>query len=1127
MPGARITAINEATNVPSTAESAADGAYRVPFLIPGKYRVEVEAPGFRKLLRSGITVSVNTNVPLPVELEVGSLAESVEVVADAMLLETATATMGQVVDREKLETLPLNGRMIFMLSGLSQGVIWQTPTFGATGTSGLRPFDNNGGSAWSMNGGRVGSNEFLLDGAPDSTRGRFNFSPPVDAVEEFKIQTNSFDAQYGRTGGGVVNMTLKSGTNRTRGQLWNFTKYGAWNANNSLNVAQGSPKPAQQYNQYGVTAGGPVYLPKLYNGRDRTFWMFTWEGLRERVPFPTTASVPTAEERAGDFSRNYADSPSFDIFDPLTTRTEAGRLVRDAFPNQRVPASRLHPVAINFLKIFPLPNISNQRQNNYVNTVNKGIYNYNAEVVRIDHAVGVRNKMFGSFYRNHRDEFRSTNGLQGTLANQGQWPQTRQNYGGTLDWVTTLSADSILNLRAGFTRFTEAVYAIDRTSFDARTLGFAALPGPHMPVLNLDQYATVGVGSQGKNVADNTSSTQANYTRTFSRHILKFGGDYRNIRSNPVTTGDESGNFSFSRAFTRRDPNTQDARSGHSVASLLLGYPSSANIGAGQARAMQWNYWAIFVQDDFRLTTRLTINLGLRWDYESPPTERFNRIIRGFAADAASPLAEAVRRAPGAANCPACSNLRGGLRHAAVDGAPRGLFDPDRNNFQPRLGAAFQLNRKTVLRGGYGLYYSPTGQMGAQTGFFVPTNYIANDLQGAVGVPELGVNTLANPFPQGRAVPPGASAGLLTQAGQSVSYDDTSRVVPNISQFNFSIQRQLTTNLVVDAAFVGSRTRQLPVGRSYNFVPLEELRKGLSYLQQTVDNPFSGLLPGSAFNGRTVQRQQLLYPYPQFSGTRGDNSPTGGSSRNSQSIGESSYHSFQLRLEKRLSQGLTFISAYTFSKNLERNGFLNAQDTVMVRQPVDFDRTHVWTVSGLAELPFGRGQRLASTAPAWLDHLIGGWKLNWIANIGTNRPQDQPGSLERLASAAVSNQSYDLWFNNCYVNLDGSLSSQCAQNSLQPAWRVRAPGELRTTPNRFSEIRRPYRPIFDMSLHKLIRIGERRRLEYRLETFNTFNSVIFNAPNTDFASANFGRIPQPRAPIYFPRNIQMGLKLYW
>ena len=1127
--GAKVSATNEATNVSASTVTAADGAYLVPFQNPGRYRVEVEAAGFRKHVQSGITVSINAQVTVAVRLEIGQLTESVTVTADAPLLESTTASLGQVINRQKLEAMPLNGRMIFMLNRLSQGVIWQTPTFGATGTSGLRPFDNNGGSAWSMNGGRVSSNEFLLDGAPNSTRGRYNFAPPVDAVEEFKLQTHSFDAQYGRTGGGVVNMTLKSGTNDLHGQVWDFVKYGVWNASNSLNVAQGRPKPPQQYNQYGATGTGPVHIPKLYNGRDRTFWMFTWEGLRERVPFPVTTSVPTVAERAGDFSQTYRDSGAFDIFDPLTTAPDSqGRLVRTIFDNRRVPTQRLNPIAQKYLSaVYPLPNVDGQRQNNFANTLNKGIYNYNAEVVRIDHSISSSQKMFGSFYRNHRDEFRSNNGLQGTLANQGQWPQTRNNHGVTVDWVWTLNPTSLLNVRAGFTRFLETSFQSDVQQFDAATLGFTRLPGVSMPRVDLEQYTGVGVGSQGVAVSDNTGSLQANYTTTFSRHTLKFGSEYRNIRSNPVTTGNESGFFNFTRAYARRDANTQDATSGNSVASFLLGYPANGEIGAPQARAIQWHFLAFFVQDDVRVSRKLTLNLGLRWDYESPVTERYNREVRGFAADQESPLAARVRAAAGATNCPACASLKGGLLFAGVGGAPRGLFDADRNNFQPRIGGAYQLTSKTVIRSGYGLYFSPTGQFGPQNGFFVPTTYIGGDLQGRPGVPELGFNTFANPFPRGRDAAPGAADGLLTRAGFGISYDNPKRVIPYIYQFSLSIQHQLTRDLLLDAAFVGSRTRKLPVSRSVNFVPLAELQRGIPYLQTVVANPFAGLLPGSGINGATVQRQQLLAPFPQFGITRGDGSATGGITQDANSIGQSSYHSFQLRVEKRMSQGLTFISSYTLSKNIERNGFRNAQDTELLRQLTDFDRTHVWGLSGIWDLPFGRGQKLGAGAPGWLNHFMGGWQYVWNGSIGTNRPQDAPGGLEPLGNPLVSNQSLDLYFNNCFVNLNGTLSSQCAANNLQPAWRVRAAGELRTTPNRFTNIRQPIKPIFDMSLHKNIYLREKVYLEYRFETFNTFNSVIFAGPNTDFANANFGKTAQPRAPVYFPRNLQMGLKLYF
>lgn len=1128
IPGATVVVTNEQTNVVSKTVTEADGAYAVPFLIPGTYRVEVEGNGFRKFVQSGITIDVNQRATVNVTLEVGTVTETVNVTANAPLLETSTGGMGQVINRAKVESLPLNGRMIFMLNQLAEGVIWQVPTFGATGTSGLRPFDNAGGSAWSLNGGRLTSNEFLLDGAPNSTRGRYNFAPPVDAVDEFKIQTNTYDAQYGRTGGGVVNMTLKSGTNSFHGQIWEFIKYGAWDANNTLNNATGKSKPPHQFNQYGATVTGPFR-------KDKTFFMATWEGLRERVPFPIRTSVPTVAERNGDFCQSYSDQRTpLVIYDPLTTRPDPsnpGKFIRDQLidcsnPNKnRIPDSQIDAIAQKILQIYPLPNVLNQRLNNYVNSVNKAKYNYNAELTRIDHVLSAKSKIFGTFYRNHRDEFRSNNGLQGTFANQGEWPQTRENHGVTLDWVYTLSQKSLLNIRNGFTRFTERVGRTDITQFDARQLGFQNFSPPFLPRINLQQFTDIGVGSQGFNTVDNTTSTQANYSRTFSRHTLKFGGEYRNIRSNPETTGENSGHFDFTRDFTRKDPNSSDNTTGNAVASLLLGYPNGGRVEAGAARALQWHYLVLFIQDDLRVTPKLTLNLGFRWDYESPVTERYNRMARGFAFDQTNPLASAVKNAPGVSECPACADLRGGLLFAGVGGVSRGLFRRSMHNFQPRFGAAYALNNKTVIRGGYGLYYQPTGQFGPQTGFFVNTPYFAYDVNGRVGVPERGVNTFTLPFPNGLVKAPRASLGLLTQAGQGFNFDDPNRVVPYIYQYNFSIQREITPNLLLDVAYVGSQTRHLPaLGAnptastpdpvSINEVSAADLAKGSAFLQQRVTNPFTGLLPGSGNNGASVQRQQLLRPFPEFTGI----------GENAISIGKSWYNAFQMRVEKRLSQGLTFISSYTLSKTMEQLNFLNPQDTVMVRQLTNYDRTHRWVFSGIYNLPFGRGRKFGSNTSGLVDRLIGGWQINWIYTIQSGRPLDEP-NLERLGSAKLANQTPDRWFNNCFKDVNGNLKN--CQPGESPVWSQRPPFTLRTTPNRFSDIRVPWRPTLDLSLFKNTKINERFALQYHLESFNTLNTVILQAPNTDFTNANFGTIPRPREAIYFPRNIQMALKLYF
>ena len=1125
IPHVPVLVINEETGVASEALTQVDGAYAAPFLLPGRYRVEVALTGFKKFVQSGVAIGVSQHVTVDAQLAIGEVTETVDVRAEASLLDRASGALGQTIDAQRVEDMPLNGRMIFMLNRLAGGVNWQVPTFGATGTSGLRPFDNGGGSAWSINGGQVSTNEFLLDGAPNSTRGRYNFGPPVDAVEEFRIQTNTYDAQYGRTGGGVVNMTLKSGSNTLRGQAWNFLKNDRLNANNTLNNSQGEKKPPYQANQYGVTIRGPIVHSK-------TFFMGTFEGLRERVPFPQTASVPTEAERRGDFTRSYSDQLTpLVIYDPLTTTCNAaGQCTRTPFPNNVIPADRINPIALKLLALYPLPTLAGQRLNNFVNPINKARYDYDSELARIDHNFSDTSKIFASVHHNHRDEFRSTNGMQGSPANQGQWPQTRINRGGTVDWVRSIGTRSLLNLRGGYTWFTEDVEQREAKQFDRTQLGFQNLPGTYMPRIGLEQYnvpgsttTSIGVGSDGRGTSDQTASVQGNLTRNFARQTVKAGGEHRLIRATPVTSGDYNGYFNFTRGYTQRDPNSGDNVSGNSVASFLLGYPSSqSQFGGGNERRETWHYTALYVQDDVRLSPRLTLNLGLRWDYESGVVDAENRLIRGLAFDQANPLAARVRTAPGVGECPACSNLRGGLLFAGVDGVPRALFDSDRDNIQPRAGFAYSLNDKTVLRGGYGLYYSFRSQLGSQNGFFVTTPYIAGDINGRVGVPELGLNTLASPFPSGPLQPLGASEGLLTQVGRGISFDDPTFELPHIHQYNITLTREITRNLTVEASYVGSQTRGLATvlttnttGKNINAISAEDMAKGAGYLQAQVANPFAGLLPGTSRNGATIQRQELLRPYPEF----------GDITENSLGIGKAWYNSLQLIVQKRVSRGLTFTSSYTFSRTMEKDEFLNSQDAEPRTMIADQDRPHIWQFNGVYQLPFGRGQMFGSNAGTALNRIVGGWQFNWNFNWQSGRPLGMPGGVEPVAgtSATLANPTPDRWFNTCYADLNGALQKCLPGES--PVWRQRPPFTLRTTPLRFDDIRVPWKPTLDASVFKHLELTRRTRLEIRLEAFNLTNTVIFGPPNTTFNDANFGKIAEPRGSVYFPRNVQLGAKL--
>ena len=1117
-PGAAVTAVNETTNIASTTISKQDGAYAISFLNPGRYRVEVRLAGFSTFQRSGVNVAVAQSATVDVVLKVGDVSETLSVTADAPPLEKATGSLGQVIDRETLETTPLNGRMIYALLQLAPGVDWDPDVGGggAGGSSGLKPFDNIVGSSWSLNGGRASRNEFLIDGAPASTRGQYNFAPPVDAVEEFRVQTNTYDAQYGRTGGGVVNLSLKTGTNKFQGQLWEFMRRTGWDANYTVNKSANPPQPRPEHseNQWGALVRGPLV-------RNRTFFAFTYEGLHQRSPNPDFVTVPTLAERRGDFSQSYVDQPvPRIIYDPLTTRLDpaTGRYVRSPFPNNVIPTDRLNPIALRVLALYPEPTDPTRHTDNYYNPDNATRQDYHAEVLRVDHQVDGATRAYLTLFHNIRDLHRSTNTLQGTYANRGEWPETRQNLGGTVDVVRGLGSTAVLNLRAGYSRFTQSFFQTDVREFDRDTLGFQSLPGEFLPAFVIDGIPTIGVEGEGKVAVDNTISVQANLTRSFGRHTLKVGAEYRNIRSNPNDSGVNQGRFHFNDTFTRADPNNASP-SGSSVATLLLGYPvNSANnnteIGGAEARALQWQYPVLFVQDDLRLGRRLTVNLGLRWDYESPVTERYDRTNRGFAFAQASPLADQVRRAPGASECPACADLEGGILFAGVDGQPRGLFDPDRNNFQPRVGFAYVLTDRTVVRGGFGVYHAPTNQRGDPTSFVSNTSYVANDRDGRVGIPELSYNTFADPYPNGLLPATGSSLGLGTLLGQSFGVDNPGFETPSFQQWNLGVSRQLGSRLVVEATYVGSRSRGVNVTRNINAVPAEALARGTAYLQERVTNPFAGLLPAApGRNGATIQRQELLRPYPQFATINMNSLPQG----------RTWYHALQVRVEKRFSQGLYFLSSYALARNEQAINFLNAQDPEPVRELADRDRRHRWVLSGRYALPFGQGRRFGGSAEGLAEQLIGGWQVSLAFTLQSGVALTSP-DLIALASAKLEHPTRERWFNTCYLDLNG-VARRCLEGET-PVWQQRAANTLRTTPRNFPDVHAPQKAYYaDAALFKEFRIKQ-TRLQYRLEAFNLFNSVFPQRPNTDFTSSNFGRITN-QSSRQQPRQIQMSLKAYF
>ncbi|MFB3829379.1 MAG: carboxypeptidase regulatory-like domain-containing protein, partial [Bryobacteraceae bacterium] len=636
--GASITVRNEGTNVAYPAKTDARGNYTVPFLPPGSYSVSASAEGFRQTVQSGFALTVAQTATLDFQLEIGAVTQEVTVTAEAPVLEQASADRGGLVDAESVTEYPLNGRNPFMLSMLVPGVDFNGPLVYQ------RPFDNGGIANWNINGSNA-NNEFLLDGAPNNAQAGGNniaYVPPVDSVQEFKIQTNAYDAQYGKSAGGIINVALKSGGNRIHGTLYEFMRRDILDCNSFQNNSRGAPKDGHYLDQYGMQLDGPVYIPKLYNGRNKTFFLFNYEGYREGSPQPLVLSVPEPEMRTGDFSKLVdATGRRITIYDPTTTaRNEAGAWAREPFPGNILPAARVNPIARKIVEFYPAPNtrtsgVAYSQQNYFAsggaNPATDSFYNL---VFKFDQNLGSRHHAFFRHGSNDRSEMRSTNGLLGKVGADGPQPLKRVNDAYVLDWVSTLSPTTIVNPRISFSRYLYANDAVINRNFDMTSLGFpaslaASLPySPGFGRYVVSEYLTLGKSNVAKDVT-NTWAFAVSLTKARGTHTTKAGFDGRWTQFALQTTGTVF-QLSSNKVFTQGEYNRSDALSGNGIAGLLLGTPSSGTVNYNSFFMYMRPYFAPWVQHDWKLTRRLTANLGLRFDFNLPPTERFNRINRGF-----------------------------------------------------------------------------------------------------------------------------------------------------------------------------------------------------------------------------------------------------------------------------------------------------------------------------------------------------------------------------------------------------------------------------------------------------------------------------------------------------------------
>lgn len=1091
---AELRLTNTGTGAVATSASDESGDFKFLLLPPGTYSLQVTKPGFKSFVRDGIVVEVERSVAIPITLQMGQVTETVEVQAATPLLDPNTSSLGTVMETKKVEDLPLNGRNPIGLANL-------IPTVRGIGYFGGQVLSSWRLAAVSIGGGQPLSNGFLVDGIANDKMvdsGPMTFLT-VDQTEEFKVQTNGMSAEFGRTSGGVISMISKSGTNNFHGSLFEFLRNDKLNANDFFANRAGRPITPDKVNQFGGTVGGPIL-------RNRLFFFANYEGYRERSSGLETINSPTTLQRAGDFSKTTTSSGQLiTIYDPLTTRPDPsnpGKFVRDAFPGNIIPSSRINSIASNILKYYPNPNLPGNAANLFLTSPTPINKDYGSG--RLDYILSATQRISGRYtvddldwqFANYFNNIADVDGRKILIPRKSAF----------VGYTNSLSPTLLFDARIGFNHQIEQ-YNTPSQGFDFTQLGLPsqllqqsqAAPGAKQgifPRLTVTDLTTFG-GTNAAANHTNTGSISPTLTKILGAQTLKFGYEYRLYQRNEFTLNTPIGAYTFNRLFTQGpNPDVSSATSGYSVASLLLGYPASATAGINTASAITLKYNAGFVQDDWKVRRRLTLNLGLRWDKDGSPTERHN-IYENFDPTLASPL-----KVPGL-------SLKGGVSYVGINGRDRGFVASSNTNFQPRFGFAYQLNDKTVLRGGYGISFVPTTQgayTGSQLGFSSVTPMVTSNDGGHTPA-----DTLSNPYPNGLIAPTGTSLGALTGVGTGLTGQLFNVNRGYSEQWNFTWQYQPFQNWLFEVAYVGNRGVHLFM-QSQNIDMTAENNLALGAgLGQLVNNPFYGTITSGPLAAKQITLQQALLPYPQYTSVINPISY----------LGASSYHALTVKVEKRFSGGFSILGAYSKTKLLDLGDNLTQVRPGAITGTTVQDWNNLsaeWSkslydvpqrlvITTLWEIPFGK---TGSTLYRWV---AGGWQLNAISTIqsglsiplsatiqgGGNRPNVVAGVSDK-----ASQQSLTSWFNTAAFTAPAPYTYGNVGRTL--------PDVL--TDGLFN---------LDFSLFKNFQFLERYKLQFRAEAFNITNTPTFDAPGGVYGTPTFGVVT---ATAFFPkpRVIQFGLK---
>lgn len=1104
---ASITLTDEATHQVRTTSTDNVGAYAFNALKPSIYTLHVEAPNFNVADRMHIALATQDFLTLDVVLTIGSASSVIQVSADAPLVDPATASVSTDFSQRRLADIPVLGRNPYITAKLSAVFVnTGNPQF-------IRFADQNGTSTTSVAGGPVAANLYLVDGVPiTDTNNRPIVIPTIEAIQDVKVQANTYDAQVGRTGGGVFNTLLKSGSNTIHGSFFGETRQGSWLANDFFANRNGIPRPDSPYYNWGASLGGPVIIPHLYDGRNKTFFWIGTEGYIQTSPYTESFAVPTALERTGDFSQSFnTDGTLKLIYDPTKTYTDATGTHRTPFPGNKIPAGQVSTVGRNIASYYPLPQTTGPT-GSYNFTGIDDVRDHAQEVtVKLDQQIRPWWNISGSYI--FYEALQPLGNPLGTLPGSYSYTYHRQVDATQVNSTWILNPTTVLTARYGNNRFPNLIAEVSH-GFDPSTLGFpvsytSQLQAKFFPTIFPSNFSQLG---QNTDSLDNWKSQIINgaLAKTINQHNATVGVEYRRIRMNFQDFSNAPGTYSFSGAFTQANPNVTGDGTGSDLADLLLGYPVSGEVDITTPLKTYLDYYAAFVQDDWRVTPRLTLNLGLRYEAETGLKEDNNQLAVGFDRTATTQLSNGVP-------------VSGGILFAGANGNQRDIGDLSRLKFAPRLGASYQLTSTTVLRGGYGMLYAPLRY--DPIGTLAPGYTAANSYVASLDNNQTSTGSLNNPFPSGLEKPAGNSTGLLTGLGNAVTSYDQNLHAPRVQQFSVGLAQELPGHLALDVSYIGSRSINLnPSPTSSTPINTNQLNPSNfslgGSLSDQVANPYY-IAGGPGIIGQsTVSRSQVLRPFPQFT-----------SVNLFVSSAHADYDALLIKAEKRAGHGLNLVSSFTWSRNMDSSfatansiqspGFSAPQNIYDLEAEYSHSATDVpyrFVAGVLYDLPFGKDERFA-TGSRWVDEIIGRWQLNVLPTFQSGFPvsirqSNNPNNTiagngiqrpNRVSGVSLGTKG------SLYDRLNGYVNA--AAFTTSPAYTFgNAPRTL--------SLRGPGYENWDISLFKTVLVRERVNVQFRAQTFNTFNTPLFAGPNTAFGSANFGSITSQ---ANFPRYLQLGL----